>query len=428
MKKIWITLIFSFFALTYCGLVAQNKKSDQLKKDKQKIQTEINNKQKLLDETRKNKKASQQQLSIIRDQIATREMYMTELQNEIDVLADERRQNEAESSRLNRKLTNLREDYAHVVYNTFKNRRRNDPLLFILSAEDYSTMFRRIHFYAEYSKNIQQKVDEITVTQQDIEKKCEELTLIENEKQSVMHEQETANAHQQQQRREAEKLSNELKKKENNLVADIKKKQQEKNRLEAAIQKAIKDEIAAAAAKQNKSGNKSGGKSGGKSSSTSGKSGSSSSTPTIVLTPAEQQLSNSFASNKGKLPWPVSACAKTGEFGKHQHPDAPEVTVHNIGIDLLTNAHAEVKAVFKGTVAAVSNFDGTQFVIIRHGEYLTTYQNIENVTVKTGQEVATGQKIGTVAKKSPSDTYEFSFIITKGTEYLDPNQWLQRLK
>ena len=425
MKKIWILVIFSLFSLTYCGLVAQSKKSDQLKKDKQKIQTEINKKQKLLDETRKNKKASQQQLSVLRDQIATREMYMTELQGEIDLLADERRQNETESSRLSRKLTYLREDYSRVVYNTFKNRRQNDPLIFILSAEDYSSMFRRIHFYAEYSKNVQQKVDEITSTREKIDKKCEELVLIENEKQGVMREQEAANAKQQQQRREAEKLSNELKKKESNLVAEIKKKQQEKNRLDAAIKKAIDEEIAAAAAKQNKNNS---GKSGGKSASTSsGKSGGSSSTPAIVLTPAEQQLSNSFASNKGKLPWPVSACAKTLDFGTYQHPDAPSVTLYNNGIELLTHANADVKAVFKGTVVTVRNFEGSYFIIIRHGEYLTTYQNVTGVTVKAGQEVATGQKIGSVAKKASSGTYELSFFITKGTTYLNPNSWLQRI-
>ena len=429
MKKIWILLIFSLFSLTYCGVVAQSKKSDQLKKDKQKIQTEINKKQKLLDETRKNKKASQQQLSVLRDQIATREMYMTELQSEIDVLADERRQNETESSRLARKLTYLREDYSRVVYNTFKNRRQNDPLLFILSSEDYSSMFRRIHFYAEYSKNVQQKVDEITETRKNIDKKCEELTLIENEKQTVMREQEVANAKQQQQRREAEKLSKELKKKESNLVAEIKKKQQEKNRLDAAIKKAIDAEIAAAAAKQNKANSgKSGSSGSGKSGSTaSGKSGGKSSTPAIVLTPAEQQLSNSFASNKGKLPWPVSACAKTLDFGTYQHPDAPSVTLYNNGIELLTHANADVKAVFKGTVVTVRNFEGSYFIIIRHGEYLTTYQNVTGVTVKAGQEVATGQKIGSVAKKASSGTYELSFFITKGTTYLNPNSWLQRI-
>ena len=424
MKKIWILLIFSLFSLTYCGLVAQSKKSDQLKKDKQKIQTEINKKQKLLDETRKNKKASQQQLCVLRDQIATREMYMTELQNEIDLLADERRQNENEASRLNRKLTYLREDYARVVYNTFKYRRQNDPLLFILSAEDYSAMFRRIHFYAEYSKSVQQKVAEITDTRQKIEKKCEELTLIENEKQNVMREQETTNAKQQQQRREVEKLSKELNKKESNLVAEIKKKQQEKGRLDAAIKKAIDEEIAAAAAKQKANSNKSGGKSG---STSSGKTGGKSSTPTIVLTPAEQQLSNSFASNKGKLPWPVSACAKTLDYGTYQHPDAPSVTLYNNGIELLTHANADVKAVFKGTVSPIRNFEGTYFIIIRHGEYLTTYQNVTGVTVKVGQEVTTGQKIGTVAKKSSSGTYELSFFITKGKEYLNPNSWLQKL-
>lgn len=427
MKKIWILLIFSLFSLTYCGLVAQSKKSDQLKKDKQKIQTEINKKQKLLDETRKNKKASQQQLSVLRDQIATRELYMTELQNEIDLLADERRQNENEASRLTRKLTYLREDYSRVVYNTFKNRRQNDPLLFILSAEEYNDMFKRIHFYVEYSKDVKQKVDEITATREGIAKKCEELTLIENEKQGVMREQEATNAKQQQQRREAEKLSKELKKKESNLVAEIKKKQQEKSRLDAAIKKAIDEEIAAAAAKQKANSNKSGGKSG-TTTSSSGKSGGKSSSPTIVLTPAEQQLSNSFASNKGKLPWPVSACAKTLDYGTYQHPDAPSVTLYNNGIELLTHANADVKAVFKGTVSTIRSFEGSYFIIIRHGEYLTTYQNITGVTVKVGQEVNTGQKIGTVAKKSATGTYELSFFITKGTTYLNPNSWLQRLK
>ena len=80
-------------------------------------------------------------------------------------------------------------------------------------------------------------------------------------------------------------------------------------------------------------------------------------------------VSNSFASNKGKLPWPVSACAKTADFGNHPHPDAPNVTVHNYGIELLTHANADVKSVFKGTVSTVRNFEGSYFVIIRHGEY-----------------------------------------------------------
>jgi len=419
MKKIWILLIFTLFSLTYCGLVAQSKKSDQLKKDKQKIQKEIDQKQKLLDETRKNKNASLQQISVLRDQIATREMYMTELQGEIDLLAEERQQNEAESSRLARKLTCLQEDYSRVVYNTFKNRRQNSPLLFILSSEDYSTMFRRIRFYAEYSKNVQKTLDEITETRKDIEEKCAELVLIENEKQSVMREQEVAKQ-QQQQRREAEKVSKDLKNKESKLLADIKKKQQEKNRLDAAIKKAIDEEIAAANAKKNKSSSKSG-------SSSSGKSSGKSSSPTITLTPAEQQLSSSFASNKGKLPWPVSACAKIQDFGTYQHPDAPSVTVYNNGIELLTNANAEVKTVFNGTVVTVRNFEGSYFIIIRHGEYLTTYQNVTNVTVKAGQEVSTGQKIGNVAKNPSSGTYELSFFITKGTTYLNPNSWLQRI-
>lgn len=422
MKKAIILLVFSVFALAYFGVDAQSKKSDQLKKNKQKIEKEIKNKQKLLEETKKNKKASQQQLSVLRDQIATREVYMTELQSEINILTDEIRENQNESSRLSRKLTCLKEDYSRVVYNTFKNRRRRDPLLFILSSEDYSTMFRRMRFYAEYSQNVKKKVEEITASQKEIDQKCQELSLIEGEKQTTMREQENANNAQRQQKREVEQLSKKLNKKEAELKAEIKKKQQEQSRLANEIQKAINAEIAAANARNNK--NTSGGKSGGKSGSSSLSSGGKSTT--ITLTPEEKQLSSSFAGNKGKLPWPVSACAKIQDFGKHPHPDAPSVMVNNIGIELLTHANAEVKAVFKGTVTTVKDFDGAKLIIIRHGEYLTIYKNITGVTVKVGQNVSTGQKIGSVAKKSDSGTYEFTFIINQGQNYLDPNLWLTR--
>ncbi len=422
MKKITIALIFVLFGSLYLGLVGQSKKSEQLKKDKQRVQAEINKKQKLLEETQKNKKASQQQLGILRDQIATREIYMTELQGEIDVLADERRQNEAESSRLQRKLICLKEDYSRVVYETFKNRRQSDPLLFVLSSENYSDMFRRMHFYSQYAQNVQKHVDAITTTQSDIARKCEEIALIEEEKLGVMHEQEAVNAQQQQQRRDAERLSKSLQKKESALRAEIDKKKKEQARLDAAIKQAIDAEIAAAAARNNK------GKSSGKSGSTSGKgSSSSSSSNTIALTPAQQQLSSTFANNRGRLPWPVSACSKIQDYGSHPHPDVPSVNVMNIGITLLTHANAEVKSVFKGTVLSIRDFEDAKFVIVQHGEYLTIYKHITNIAVKAGQEIATGQKIGTVAKEPSSGTYEFTFIMSKGKTYLNPNEWLQRL-
>ena len=78
------------------------------------------------------------------------------------------------------------------------------------------------------------------------------------------------------------------------------------------------------------------------------------------------------------------------------------------------------------TVTTVKDFDGAKLIIIRHGEYLTIYKNIANVTIKVGQNVSTGQKIGNVAKKSDSGTYEFTFIINQGQNYLDPNLWLTR--
>jgi len=416
MKKIVPVLIFTIFAGLFVVLTAQKQSSAQLKKDKQNVQNQIKQKQKLLDETRKNKKATQQQLGIIRDQIATREQYMALLQNEINSLSIERERKQAESNQLNRRLTYLKEDYSRVVYNAYKNRNLKNRLLFILSAESYSQMFTRMRYYNSFASNVKRHVDEISATMETIKLKTQELALIEQEKETTMSEQEQQNYAQQKQRREIEQTQNKLKKTESNLVAEIKKKQAEQKKIDAAIKKAIEAEIAAANAKKQKKEKKE------NSSSSSGHS----STPTMVMTPAEQQLSSSFAGNKGKLPWPLASCAVISTYGQHPHPDAPSVSVMNNGIDLLTQSGATVKAVFNGEVRRVINCGGTNVVIIRHGEYLTVYQNLTGIKVKEGATVTTGQAIGSVSK-SASDTYELHFELLKGGTYQNPKDWLKKL-
>lgn len=422
MKKIGIFIIVILFSSLYISLVGQSKKSsDELKKEKQKTANEIKQKQKLLDETRKNKKAQQQQLGILRDQIATRETYMAALQSEINGLSAQRVENENEAARLNRKLNYMKEDYSRVVYNAYKSRNINNPMLFLLSAEDYSQMFRRMRFYTTFSQNVKKQVEEIKAAQLSLNTKLQEITLVENDKQNVMAEQEAANAEQHRQKREAEQLSSSLKKKESSLVAEIRKKQKERDRIEAEIKKAIQREIEA----QNKAkANANKGKSGSGKSGSSG-SGSKSSTPAITMTPAEQQLNATFVNNKGKLPWPVASCAKIQDFGTYPAPDAPSVMYNSNSIVLLTQANADVKAVFNGTVSHVGSVCGVMVVMVRHGEYLTVYQNIKNVTVKQGQSVTTGQKIGTVAL-TDSGTPELSFSVLKGTAYQNPNSWLKK--
>jgi murein DD-endopeptidase MepM/ murein hydrolase activator NlpD len=68
--------------------------------------------------------------------------------------------------------------------------------------------------------------------------------------------------------------------------------------------------------------------------------------------------------------------------------------------------------------------NGTKVLMVRHGEYISVYQNMASINVKKGDKVTTKQTLGTVAKMSGSSTYELHFEVWKNSSNLNPNQWL----
>ncbi|HSG68125.1 MAG TPA: peptidoglycan DD-metalloendopeptidase family protein, partial [Bacteroidales bacterium] len=145
----------------------------------------------------------------------------------------------------------------------------------------------------------------------------------------------------------------------------------------------------------------------------------------FALTPAELELSENFASNRGKLPWPTERGIVSGTFGEHQHPVLPRVKVKNNGIDILTSEGEIARAVFNGEVTrviSVPNFNNV--VIIRHGEYLTVYSNLDEVMVSKGEKVQTKQAIGRVFTDKANRKTELHFEIWKAKELMDPSPWL----
>ena len=418
MKKIAIALFVIATALSFILLDAQSTSSKQLKKDKQKLEREIKNTQELLNQTRKNKNASLEQIAVLRKQISNREDMVVALTDEITRLEDEMSLNEKLSKSLDRKLAYMKDDYARVVYNAYKNRKLTNKITFIFSADNFSHMYQRAKYYRAFAKNVKSQVETIEATQKEIEKKKIEIQEIKEAKSAIMSKEEANLANLEKAKREKDKLAASLKTKEKELSAQIKQKQQQQKKLDAAIQAAIQKEIAADNAKKAKS-NK------GKNTST-GKSGGNTSKPVITMTPEEQKLSNTFAGNQGRLPWPVTKCSKLRGFGTYPHPDVPSVQIQNNGIDLLTEAGAPVRAVYQGEVVSVMDISGTKVVIIKHGEYMTVYQNLATITVKKGQNVTSKQNIGTVAKNNDTGTYILHFALLKMQTYLNPSSWLAK--
>jgi septal ring factor EnvC (AmiA/AmiB activator) len=145
------------------------------------------------------------------------------------------------------------------------------------------------------------------------------------------------------------------------------------------------------------------------------------------LTPEEKLISDNFMGNKGKLPWPTERGVIISRFGKHQHAVLKQVTVQNDGIDISTVQGAEARALFDGVVSKVFAFLGANYtVIMRHGNFLTVYQNLINVRVKPGDVVMVKQVLGTVFTEDETNSTLLHIEIWKELNKQNPEDWLSR--
>ena len=137
-------------------------------------------------------------------------------------------------------------------------------------------------------------------------------------------------------------------------------------------------------------------------------------------------LSKNFASNKGKLPWPVKSNKYVSwKYGIQPHPTIRNVEINNLGMGIQTSGGAPVYAAFEGEVRKVLNIPGSgQTIMIKHGEYFSVYGRIENVLVTPGTKVSTGQKLGTVMEVNESNSIDFQ--IWHKQENQNPEDWLTK--
>ncbi len=431
LQTVFYVCLVLVMLLPVCVSAQTGKSSSQLKKDRQKIENDIAHTQKLLKKTESNQKAAVQQAALLRRQISNREQMITNLNSQIIKMDDEQEQNEKELKQLQKRLSYMKADYAQIVYNAYRNRRLLDKITFILSADDFSQMFRRMRYYNIFSKSIREQSEQISKATDELTKKNEEIVLLKNDKLNTLSSKEQEIKNLESDRLKKTQNAEKLRKESQKLSADLKAKQQKRREIDAAIQRAVKAEIAKANAERAKKSTKSNTSTTGTASAASGSASSTTSanpraTTAIAMTPEEKSLNTSFVNNKGSLPWPVAKGAKVSDFGNYSHPDVPSVQIENHGIDIMVEAGTSARAVFDGVVTSVMNIMGTTVVMIRHGEYLTVYQNLSNTKVKKGDKVSTKQTIGTIGKSNTSNTYELHFEIWKNDKYVNPNEWLAR--
>lgn len=384
---------------------AQNRK-DNLQEEKKQIEEEIVFTNKLLAETSLNKRSSMDGLVILQQNIRQRERLINNIKAEVVLLEKEIDETGKRIFSLTNELKKLKEEYAQMIYYAYRNRRSYDRLVFIFSSDDFNQAYRRIKYFQQYSTYRQTQAELITKTQSTLSDK--EITL-ENQKavkQGLLASEENERKVLEQQKSRVNLTIQDLGKQEKGLKASLRKKKKAVAELENAIEKIIAEEIRLAAERA--------------------KANSASKTRSgFALTPEELELSESFANNKGKLPWPTERGVVSSTFGEHQHPILPRVKIKNNGIDIITSSGEFARAVFGGEVTrviSVPNFNNV--VIIRHGEYLTVYSNLDEVLVSKGQSVTTKQRIGRIYTDKSVNKTEMHFEVWKAKDLMNPTYWL----
>lgn len=400
-----ILLLFMFIAVSAFHAMGQTSKDD-LEKKKEALIKEIESMQQELDKTKKSKTATLGQLAALKKQIGAREKLIGNYNSQLNQIDKEINAKVRAVRALDRDLDTLRINYANMVYYAYKHRSAYDKLLFLFSARDFNDAFIRLKYIKRYSAYRRMQAELIQTMQADLTKKMSQLKVQRTEKKQVLTEQEEQKKKLAREKAEKDKLAKTFTKQEKQIKTALDKKKKEQEQLKKQIAELIRKEI-------EESKKKAGG--------AAGKTGTASS---LGLTPEAAALSASFATNQGKLPWPVTKGEIVETFGEHEHPVLENVKTKNNGIDIKTAPGAEARAIFKGTVVSIiSNPGYHKGVLIKHGEFYTVYSNLASVKVKANQTVDTKQAIGTVYTSESGESI-IHLEIWKGTTIMDPQNWI----
>jgi septal ring factor EnvC (AmiA/AmiB activator) len=413
-RQIFSLLIMVLIPVVFFHVLCFSQQSkDKLQKTKNQLEEEIRYTTKLLEETRQSKENSLHKVNLLNRQIDRRQSLINTISGEVNDIQAQMDLQRAHISSLSEELKKMKNEYARMIYYAYKNLNAYNRLLFIFSSEDFNQAYRRLLYYQQYSAYRRTQAELIRDAQMNIDKKQKELEETRTQKLNLARSEEDQKGQLTLEMQEKDKSVQLLSKKEKELETSLREKQQAAQKLEDEINKLIAAEIKAASDRAKKTGNRN------------PKTQMKAVNTEIMLTNDEQVLSSSFASNKGKLPWPSEHGVITSSFGEHPHPVLKYVKVKNNGIDISTEKGASVRTVFDGKVSRVMSFPNlNKVVIIRHGEYLTVYSNLEEVSVKDGQTVTTKQMIGKVHTNPDDSRTDLHFEIWLGKTTQDPQEWL----
>ena len=400
--KILLFLIVLFFGLNISN--AQTNR-EELEKRRIELRNEITRINELRISNQKKQRSVLGQVEDLNQQIKSTEDLIKLTNQQANLLTREISTNTNKIGQLRKELEKLKEDYARMIEKSYKSKSQQSRVMFLLSSKNFLQAYKRLQYMKQYTNYRKQQGDEIKANTKELQELNARLVRQKEQKDKLIAENRKTRAELEKNRKSQQTLMATIRQREGEFASQIKSKQQEIDEIDRAIDRMIRESIAKA--------NKESG---------------STSRSTYKLTPAAEALAADFNNNKGKLPWPVQSGVVTMKFGKQPHPVVKSVMVNNNGVRIDTDKGGKARAVFNGTVSEVQAVKGAnQAVMVRHGDYITIYNNLEKVYVKRGDKVVTEQEIGEVATSKSTGKTTLHFLLYKNDQKMDPAAWIYRM-
>ena len=240
-----LLLILIAYTLTLTAHAQSNSKIKALQKQRGTIQKEINETEKLLISTKKDVKAQLGNLSVIDGQIDERKSYINVIETDIQTIEKEVKLLERQLNTLQSELNDKKMRFEMSMQYMRRNKSIQNQLVYALSAQKVSQMYRRLRYVREYSTYQRAQGEQIQEKQLLVEKKKSDLQIAKAEKDSLLAESQREHLILEQKHKERETFIANLQKKQKNLTNQVAQKKKQNASLEKQIDKLIEAEIAA---------------------------------------------------------------------------------------------------------------------------------------------------------------------------------------
>lgn len=419
-------------------------------------------------------KNKMQEVTTLNHEIDVKKLTIDSIRVEVNGLNSQICKMDSELTVLQGELKKKQDTYAKSVRRMHRNNKTAKKMMFIFSAKNVNQMYQRTRFVNQYATYQKAQGEALILKKQQVAQKQAEVESRKKAKTTLLNKGVQEQQQMEDKQKKQQELVTELQKQQKTVQELIVKEQKQEASLNAQIERMIAEEIAREKARQEaerkrreaeqrrqeelarqqqlrkqeadkqretaqktaKSNKRNKATAKNSTSTTSSKrqkrsrentpdneSNETRTTMAAFREPSpDARLSGSFASNKGRLPMPITGAYQVVRgFGANVVEGIGSgVHLPSKGIHLKGQPGAQARSVFEGEVSRIFATGNNYIVMIRHGKYISVYCNLASVSVSAGQKVSTGQTIGSLGNNT------MQFQLRNWTSLLDPRQWLRR--